>query len=398
MLLSYFPPMGVYETLFKFADATHLYMGDPGTHPWAQGFPVTTQLPGGPELPKSVAFESADLKYPSATGQLPLRQAVADYYNHFYSAGITAENVAIFAGGRPAIFCVLSFALPHTTVIVEETEYPPYYDALKLLGRRFQVVASNAQNSFRPTLDDYPTRPLDGDQQVLLLTSNPCNPTGVTKTPEELAALVERYSANHCGAIFDEAYEFYNADQPLSALKLIRDLDESNFFVVGAATKGLQVPGMRIGWLIASRRHIEICRNFSSIAMGGVSRPAQIYVTRLLNLPRVNQARQAVADNYNRQRDRYRNGLSNLGFELFTGRGGFYHWGRLPGGLSADQFNAKLFQFNAGVLPGRVCDMLHREAAECPLRDFIRFSFGPLLAESYDDNMRILEQALAASS
>jgi hypothetical protein len=40
-MLTQFPPMGVYETLFKFADATAKYMGDPGTHPWAQGYPLT---------------------------------------------------------------------------------------------------------------------------------------------------------------------------------------------------------------------------------------------------------------------------------------------------------------------------------------------------------------------
>ena len=34
MILRRFPPMGVYETLFRFLDATGRYMGDPGTHPW----------------------------------------------------------------------------------------------------------------------------------------------------------------------------------------------------------------------------------------------------------------------------------------------------------------------------------------------------------------------------
>lgn len=48
MILQQFPPMGVYETLFKFADATGKYMGDAGTHPWAQGYPLTTQIPEGP--------------------------------------------------------------------------------------------------------------------------------------------------------------------------------------------------------------------------------------------------------------------------------------------------------------------------------------------------------------
>ena len=111
MFLREFPPMGVYETLFKFAAATSKYMGDPGTHPWAQGFPLTTQLPGGPALPTSIELVATDLKYPKATGELELREAIANYYNEFYDAGITPDHVAVFAGGRPAIFAIL--ATPH---------------------------------------------------------------------------------------------------------------------------------------------------------------------------------------------------------------------------------------------------------------------------------------------
>jgi DNA-binding transcriptional MocR family regulator len=122
MLLQNFPPMGVYETLFKFHDATGLYMGDTGTSPWAQGFPLTTQLPGGPELPSSVSFNSSDLKYPSATGIDPLKRAICDYYNHFYGSEITEDNVAVFAGGRPAIFATLLFLQQDVQVLIEETE------------------------------------------------------------------------------------------------------------------------------------------------------------------------------------------------------------------------------------------------------------------------------------
>jgi len=44
------PPMGIYETLYAFRDSFGQFMGSPGTHPWSQGFPLTTPLPGGPEL------------------------------------------------------------------------------------------------------------------------------------------------------------------------------------------------------------------------------------------------------------------------------------------------------------------------------------------------------------
>lgn len=394
VFLRQFPPMGIYETLFRFNDVTGKYMGDAGTHPWVQGFPLTTQLPGGPPLPTRIEFGSSDLKYPPATGHLALREAIANYYNHFYQTSITPDHVAVFAGGRPAIFATLAFAEPNTTIVVEETEYPPYYDAIQLLRRSMRVVPSNQENHFRPDVDAYPIEPHGEDKQILLLTSNPCNPTGVTKTESELKSLVERYRHPTRGAIFDEAYEFFCESGPSSALPFIGDIDQTNFFVVGAATKGLQVPGLRIGWIIAAKQHIDIFRNYSSIGMGGVARPSQICVTELLALDRVRQSRDAIQRYYNRQRERYGKGLCELGFELFTGTGGFYHWGKLPRGITAREFNERLFRRHAAILPGPVCDMHHRSESESPLRNFIRFSFGPLAADSYDNDMRILEECL----
>jgi aspartate/methionine/tyrosine aminotransferase len=383
--------MGVYETLFKFQHATGMYMGDPGTHPWAQGFPLTRQLPGGPALPASIELTAADLKYPAASGTDPLRSAIASYYNHFYGSKLTADNVAVFAGGRPGIFATLMFLRPDVRVLIEETEYTPYYDKLKLLNRKHTLIPSNPENNFRPTLADY--RTAAGNDAVLAVKSNPCNPTGVTWQGDTLREMVDFATGSNRGAIFDEAYEFFNAQGPVSAMQFIKDIDATNIFVIGAATKGLQVPGMRTGWVIAAREHIEIFRNFSSIAMGGVSRPSQIYVTKLLELDRVKQARNAVVTFYNQQRDAWRSELARCGIELCTGDGGFYHWGRLPGGLTAEEFNQRLFRDRAAILPGTLCDM-HRRGAKGPHANFIRFSFGPIGPESMAGNIEIIRRAL----
>lgn len=390
MILRQFPPMGVYETLFRFAAATQSYMGDPGTHPWAQGFPLTTQVPGGPPLPDAIAITASDRMYPKADGQPALREAIADYYNAFYGARLSPENVAVFAGGRPAIFAILAFLLEDLTVAIEETEYTPYYDVLKILGRRHVLIPSHAQNGFRPTLADHP----QGDG-MFLVKSNPCNPTGVATTGEDLRRLVEHYSKPGRGALLDEAYEFFLSPEPTSALAHVADIDATNLFVVGAATKGLQVPGMRVGWVVAAREHIEAFRNYSSFGMGGVSRASQLYVTQLLEEQRVGQARSAISRFYGSQRARYGEALANLGLELFTGEGGFYHWARLPDGLGGDAFNERLFAHKAGILPGRLCDMARR-GDEGPLGPLIRFSFGPLGPDSFEHDIRILAQCLRA--
>jgi DNA-binding transcriptional MocR family regulator len=149
-----------------------------------------------------------------------------------------------------------------------------------------------------------------------------------------------------------------------------------------------------VGWAIAARRHIELFRNYSSFGMGGVSRASQLYVTALLEQERVRRARTAVSTFYSGQRARYGEGLAGLGFDLFTGDGGFYHWGRLPGGLTAEQFNQRLFRHDAGILPGPLCDMARRKGDAGPLDRFVRFSFGPLPPGSFESDMAILAQCV----
>ena len=150
---------------------------------------------------------------------------------------------------------------------------------------------------------------------------------------------------------------------------------------------------IRIGWVVAAKKHIEILGNFSSFGMGGVSHPSQSYALALLAEDRVALARKAVPAFYRDQRARYGEAFTKLGLELFTGEGGFYHWCRLPGGLSAEALNQRLFKQGAAILKGTDCDMARR-GAESPLRDFFRFSFGPLKPESFDSDISILKQAL----
>ena len=388
--LKYVPPMGIYETLYAFLAAFGKPMGDPGTHPWSQGFPRTDQLPGGPALPTSIQVSPDHLKYPKAWGLPALREAVAAYYRTHYRASITADNVMIFAGGRPALVAVLYFLDRDISVRVASTEYTPYYDMLERLGRTWSMTPSEVGNRFTPPVAEYLAR--RGDERHLIMMSNPCNPTGVTRQGGELEQLVRGASSEGTGLLIDEAYELFH-DEPVSALRYAGDIDKSNLFVVGAATKGLQAPGIRIGWVVAAKENIEILGNFSSFGMGGVSHPSQLFALELLKEDRVALAREAVPAFYRDQRSRYGEAFAKLGLELFTGPGGFYHWCRLPQGLAAEELNRRLFKQGAAILKGTDCDM-SRKGAESSLRDFFRFSFGPLKPDSFDSDIAILRDAL----
>jgi len=200
-------------------------------------------------------------------------------------------------------------------------------------------------------------------------------------------------SAADTGLLIDEAYEFFH-DAPVSALQYVRDIDESNIFVVGAATKGLQAPGIRIGWVVAAKRHIEVLGNFSSFGMGGVSHPSQRFALELLGKERIALARQAVPVFYRAQRERYGEAFERLGLTLFSGDGGFYHWCRLPDGLAAAELNRRLFREGAAILEGTDCDMARLGEAS-QLKSFFRFSFGPLEPESFEADIEILRRTLS---
>src|SRR6266850_3190197 len=345
--LRHVPPMGIYETLYAFRDAFGKYMGDPGTHPWSQGFPRTVQLPGGPTIPTSVRVTSDHLKYPKAWGMPALREEVAAYYRRHYGTDVTYENVMIFAGGRPAIAAVLLFLESDIRIRVASTEYTPYFDLLRLLGRPFDAVTSGPDNKFAPPVEEL-TR-AEPPKRHLLLMSSPCNPTGVTRHGADLERIVTAARSGKVGLLIDEAYELFH-DEPVSSLKFVRNIDETDIFVAGAATKGLQSPGIRIGWIVAARRNIEILGNFSSFGMGGVSHPSQCFALELLGEERIALAHRAVPAFYRGQRERYGEAFRRLGLELFTGDGGFYHWCRLPGGMKAEDLNRRLFKEGAAIL------------------------------------------------
>ena len=105
--------------------------------------------------------------------------------------------------------------------------------------------------------------------------------------------------------------------------------------------------------------------------MGGVSRLSQLMTTQLLELNRVTHARRSVASFYGAQRERYGRILKELGFTLYTGDGGFYHWCKLPGSLTCMEFNDMLFKYHAAILPGTLCDMFRRGEGG-PMGTFIR--------------------------
>mgnify|MGYP001209629408 FL=1 len=394
------PPMGIYETLYAFRDSFGSFMGTEGTHPWSQGFPLTTPLEkfGGPSLPESVEVTWEDRFYPKAWGHPKLRDAIADYYNTQYGTRISPENVMVFAGGRPGIYTVMAFLKKHVKVKIGNIEWPAYLDIMVQTNTEFEVVPFTKENNFHPSNASYFDRSnIDANTRLMPVISNPQNPSGQTRSGDELKELIRMAEQPGNGILLDEAYEMFHSPS-ISGIEYVEDLDSSNVFIAGACTKGLQSPGIRIGWMIASKRNIETMSNYSSFGMGGVSHPSQHYALMLLEPGRVKKARKAVEHHYNWQRERYGKAFEDMGLGVFTGNGGFYHWLELPEGMTSAELNKRLFKRGAAILCASDCDMARPHSKdpsyETPYSRFFRFSFGPLLPETFDSDIQLFGEVL----
>ena len=387
------PPMGIYETLYAFRDSFGSFMGTEGTHPWSQGFPLTTPLErfGGPPLPSSVDVTWEDRFYPKAWGHPDLREAISGYYNDQYGSKVEPENVMVFAGGRPGIFTVLAFLKDHVQVRIGNIEWPAYLDILEQTDTDFQIVPFTKGNGFHPSNEEYFDRTgLNAKTSLMPIISNPQNPSGQTRWGDELRDLIRLAEGSKNGILLDEAYEMFHSPS-VSGIQFVEDLDNSNVFIAGACTKGLQSPGIRIGWIVSSKKNVETLSNFSSFGMGGVSHPSQHYAVKLLEPSRVKKARKAVEEHYNWQRERYGKAFEEMGLGVFTGDGGFYHWLELPEGMTSAELNKRLFKHGAAILCATDCDMARPHSKdpsyESPYSRFFRFSFGPLLPETFDSDI-----------
>ena len=399
-LLDDVPPMGIYETLYAFNDAFGQFMGTEGTHPWSQGFPLTTRLEkfNGPEIPAAVEVNWEDRFYPKAGGHPLLRETVVDYYNTYYGSSISPDNVMIFAGGRPGIYTVLSFLKKNIQVRIGNVEWPAYLDILTQTNTDWKTVSMMPENNFHPGNAEYFDRSgLNHKTMLFPVISNPSNPTGHARAGDELQELMQMAEASKNGILLDEAYEMYHSPS-VSGLQYVQDLDNSNVFLSGACTKGLQSPGIRVGWIIASKQNIQTLANFSSFGMGGVSHPSQMYAVKLFEPERVVLQRKAIEAHYNWQRQRYAEAFEKMGLKVFTGNGGFYHWMQLPEGLNCDDLNKRLYKRGAAILGGRDCDMGRPHSKDpgyvSPYMDMFRFSFGPLLPETFESDIQLMTEVL----
>ncbi|MCP4833426.1 MAG: pyridoxal phosphate-dependent aminotransferase [Phycisphaera sp.] len=211
-----------------------------------------------PSAVKLAAWESLQggaTKYAPTPGTPELREAVASRMRERNGIDCEASDVVVTVGAKHAAFEVMQCLVdPGDEVVVITPAWLSYRPMVELAGGTVVECAAGIDRGFKATPQD-----LEGcltARTTAVVLNSPCNPTGVTYSPDELAALA-RVVASHPTAtlVSDEIYEdlvYPEIDPAVAPFSpgSLPDLAERTVTLNGLS-KSMAMTGWRIGWAVA---------------------------------------------------------------------------------------------------------------------------------------------------
>ncbi len=383
-------------------------------HPeWAnlgQGMPETGPLPGAPLRVDTLSINPRHQEYGPITGQVALRQAVADLYNHLYRQGkssqYTFENVSIAGGGRAAL-TRLAAALGNINMGHFLPDYTAYEELLSVFKAFIPIpILLDPEEGYQVPLAHL-KKEIQGRGLQAILASNPCNPTGQLVENDRLRRWVQMARDLHCSLILDEFYSHYiytgapGGDPPkmVSAAAYVEDVESDPVIIVDGLTKNWRYPGWRISWTLAPQEVINAIGSAGSFLDGGPNHPFQAQVLDLLAIEHVTQETVAIQRSFRQKRDYTLARLRAMGIAVDAEpQGTFYVWANLA--QLPSPINDGLAFFQEGLkekvitVPGVFFDVNpDQRRAHARYGNYCRVSFGPdmeTLARGLDALARVI--------
>jgi len=215
-------------------------------------FSVNLNPLGPPKLRSLMSAAYNSIKYYPDNRYPGLKKAAADYLH------VSPENIVPGNGSSELIRLLAETIIePGDKVIIPTPTFGEYEFQCKLFGADIEYVDYRQITKIQP-----------GNCKAIFLC-NPNNPTGSLINRKDVISLAEKCTSSEVFLIVDEA--FIELSDPLES---IADIAASNDFVIvlRSVTKTFAVPGLRIGFAVASPgfagllNNIRLHWNMNSIA------------------------------------------------------------------------------------------------------------------------------------
>lgn len=290
---------------------------------------------GSPDLPPhpsvvETLHEYASLPnthaYQNYKGVLPLRQAIADWYNRYYGVLLDPNiNVLPLIGSKEGIVHIcMTYLAEGDEALFPNPGYPAYSAAVRLSGATGIPYTLIPENNWLPDLDALAKTDLS--RVKLMWLNYPHMPTGAPAREsffKEIVAFAKQHNILLC---HDNPYSFILNDQPKSLMSVEGALEVA--IELNSLSKSANMAGWRVGMLVGAETRINEIIRFKSNMDSGMFLPVQMAAAKALSLGP--EWYSELNDTYQQRREKVYQLLDTLGCTYDKGQVGLFIWAKIP--------------------------------------------------------------------
>lgn len=308
------------------------------------------------------ALEAGDTKYVPAKAAA-LKAAIADKLQRENGLTYAPEQVVVTIGGKHALYAAFQAVInPGEKVLIPEPYWVSYPQQVNLAGGECVFLPTGPDAGFKITPEQVLAH---ADGAKVLVMNSPSNPTGVTYTPDELAAIARAVLRTDLIVFSDEIYEklIYGDTKFVSFAALDERLMARTLTFNGLA-KTFAMTGWRLGWVAGP---IEVIKGVAKLMSHETSNPtsfAQAGAWAAYTDPQAAETVEAMRREFERRGRHMHERLNAIeGVTCVQPEGAFYcfpdvsaHYGRTLGQMavngSLEFATACLESANVALVPG----------------------------------------------
>jgi aspartate aminotransferase len=216
-------------------------------------------------LSSAARLNTGEVKYTPTDGTPSLKKAIIRYMEEHYQRLVAPENIIVSTGAKQSLFNILFTILdPQDEVIILAPYWVSYPEMVKMVNG-VPVVVRPEDGSFHPRMEEIEQAVSSYTKAIVI--NSPNNPSGMIYSDEFIAAIVEFCETRGIYLILDDIYHklVFDGQRAAPAYQYSKkDQESTRLIVVNGVSKLYGMTGIRIGWVVAPRKLVEVMLNIQA--------------------------------------------------------------------------------------------------------------------------------------
>jgi aspartate aminotransferase len=216
-------------------------------------------------LSSAARLNTGEMKYTPTDGNPSLKKAIIRYMEEHYDRLVAPENVIVSTGAKQSLFNILFTILdPQDEVILLAPYWVSYPEMVKMV-HGVPIVVTPEDGTFQPRMEEIEQAVSSYTKAIII--NSPNNPSGIVFSEEFIASIVDFCETRGIYVILDDIYHqlVFDGIRANPAYQYSdKDLESSRLIVVNGVSKLYGMTGIRIGWVVAPRKLVEVMRNIQA--------------------------------------------------------------------------------------------------------------------------------------